>query len=278
LNADQTAPPQRGPANVISPYPDPTPASTGLGGMAAEMGAATGDATTNAAPDQGEGAMAPQLKANPPGPDLSALSRDELETRVKSLTQDVAAANAESESFREQWQDLKLRDEALGVEALTVDDQKLEDKLVQAVKELYQSEMKRREALSLLDKLLDTTQKLIATAPKEDPKTRADYEVASRSARDYIAGRDGASIPLGDSLEDGRIADLNPELNAVVLNLGKGQGVKEGMPFLIYHDNVEIGLVKVVLARDLVSAAVVESVKPNAVLKVGDRAAVDARQ
>ena len=48
-----------------------------------------------------------------------------------------------------------MRDEALGVEALTVDESKLEDKLVQAVKELYQSEMKRREALVLLDKLLD---------------------------------------------------------------------------------------------------------------------------
>ena len=220
----------------------------------------------------------PQLKVEPPTPDLSTLSREELEARVKSLTQDLASANAESESFREQWQDLRLRDEALGVEALTVDDQKLEDKLVQAVKELYQSEMKRREALALLAKLLDTTQQILATAPKEDPKTRNDYEVASRSARDYLAGRSGSAIPLGEALDDGRIADLNPGLNAVVLNLGKTQGVKEGMPFLIYQDNVEIGTVKVVLARDLVSAALIESVKPNAVLKVGDRAAVDARQ
>ena len=76
------------------------------------------------------------------------------------------------------------------------------------------------------------------------------------------------------SLADGRIADTNPELNAVILNLGKSQGVKEGMPFLIYQDNVEVGTVKIVLARDLVSAAQVESLKPNTVLKVGDRAKV----
>ena len=122
-----------------------------------------------------------------------------------------------------------------------------------------------------MDKLLTTTEQLLKTAPHEDPKTRADYEVASRAAKDYLAGRNGAAIPLGSSLADGRIADLNPELNAVILNLGKSQGVKEGMPFLIYQDNVEIGKVKIVLARDLISAALVESQKPNTVLKVGDQ-------
>jgi len=66
-------------------------------------------------------------------------------------------------------------------------------------------------------------------------------------------------------------------LNAVILNLGKSQGVKEGMPFLIYQDNVAVGTVKIVLARDLISAAMVDSLKPNIVLKVGDRVAVDAQ-
>ncbi len=211
-------------------------------------------------------------------PDLSHLSRQELEARVKTLMDSLVTANAEAESFREQWQDLKLRDEALGVEALTVDDQKLEDKLVEAVKDYYETEMKRREAVQLLDKLLTTTQLLIQTAPKEDPQTRADYEVASRAAKDYLAGGDAGSIPVGTTLDDGRIADLNPDLNAVVINLGKSQGVKEGMPFLIYEGETEIGTAKVVLARELLSAALIESVKPNAVLKVGDRVAVDARQ
>ena len=209
---------------------------------------------------------------------LSDLSRQELEARVKSLTQSLAAANTESEYFREQWTELRLRDEALGTEALTVDESKMEDKLVQAVKELYQSEMKRREALVLLDKLLVSTDQMLQTAPNYDPKVRAEYEEATRSAKAYLAGHSGAAIPIGSSLADGRISDTNPELNAVILNLGKTQGVKEGMPFLIYQDDVEVGTVKVVLARDLVSAAQVESLKPNTVLKVGDRAAVEGGQ
>jgi hypothetical protein len=197
---------------------------------------------------------------------------------VRTLAGNLASANTESEYFREQWTELKLRDEALGVEALTVDESKTQDKLVQAVKELYQSEMKRREALVLLDKLLSTTDQMLQTAPNYDPKVRADYEVASRGAKAYLAGRTGAAIPLGTSLSDGQIVDTNPELNAVILNLGKNQGVKEGMIFLIYQDNVQVGTVKVVLARDLVSAGQVESLKPDAVLKTGDRAAVEGAQ
>jgi hypothetical protein len=206
--------------------------------------------------------------------DLSGLSREQLEARVKQLTDELAAANAESEKFRQQWADLKLRDEALGVEALTADQEKLEEKYVDSVKELYQTVMKHREALALLQKLLDTTDQLIQTAPKYDPKLLAEYEEASRSAKDYIEGHGGKAIPIAASLADGRVADTSPDLNAVILNLGKSQGVKEGMPFGIYQDDVKVATVKVVLARDLVCAAQIENLSPGAVLHVGDRATV----
>ncbi len=202
------------------------------------------------------------------------MTHGELEARVKNLTASLASANTESEYFREQWTELKLRDEALGVEGLTIDESKLEDKLVQAVKELYQSEMKRREAIVLIDKLLTSTDKMLQTAPNYDPKLRDEYEVATRAAKGYLSGHSGSTIPLATGLTDVRIADTNPELNSVILNIGKVQGVKEGMPFLIFQDSGQVGTVKIVLARDLVSAAQVESLKPNTVLKVGDRAMV----
>ncbi len=206
------------------------------------------------------------------------MTREQLQARVKALSESLENANKESEYFREQWTELKLRDEALGVDALTVDEAKLEEKDVQAVKEAFQSEMRRREAINLLGKLLDTTDQMLATAPNYDPKVRAAYEVTTRAAKEVIAGHSGAAIPLASSLADGRVADCNPDLNAVILNMGKSQGVKEGMPFTIYRDTTEIGTVKIVLARDQVSAAQVEALKPNMVPKVGDRAVVQAGQ
>jgi len=236
---------------------------------------------TNAAPEIGTTVAPQDQKAGAgdasPSPDLSNLTREQLEAKVKTLTDNLTLANTESEFFRRQWQELKLRNEALGVDALTVDERKLEDRLVQAVKELYQSEMKRREALQLLDKILASSDQMLQTAPKYDPKVRAEYEVASRSARDYLVGRSGTAIPLAPSLSDGKIADINQELSAVVLNFGKSLGVKEGMPFVIYQNNVKVGTIKIVLARDLVSAGLVASLKPNTVLKIGDRVAVDTQ-
>jgi hypothetical protein len=241
---------------------------------------------TNAAPvapvDTNANAPAQEPKTGAgdanPSPDLSSLTREQLEARVKTLADSLTSANTESEYFREQWTELKLRDEALGVEALTVDESKLEDRVVEAMREAYQSEMRRREAASLLDKVLKTTDQMIQTAPNYDPKVRADYEVATRAAKAYLGGGSGASIPIANSLTDGRIADTKPDLNAVILNVGKTQGVKEGMPFIIFQDNVQVGTVKIVLARDLVSAAQVEELKPNTVLKIGDRAVVQGGQ
>ena len=270
----------------MSAQPDTDRSLTADNQPATEPASASTNAPPAAIVDQ---ASAPTPDANIAGagdtnaaaaaaPDLSGLTREELELRVKTLTDSLAAANAESESFREQWTELKLRDEALGVEALTVDEAKMEDKLVQAVKELYQSEMRRREALVLLNKLLVTSDQMLATAPKYDPKLRAEYEEATLGAKAYLGGGSGASIPLASSLADGQISDTNPELNAVILNLGKNQGVKEGMPFLIYQNDVPVGTAKVILARDLISAAQVENLKPNTVLKVGDRVAVETGQ
>ncbi len=234
--------------------------------------------TVSAQPATDRSLTATNAPAASPGEDLSGLTREQLEARVKSLSENLTLANTESEYFRRQWQELRLRNEALGVDALTVDERQLEDKLVSAVSELYQNEMKRREALQLLEKLLTSTELLLQSAPNYDPKVRADYEVASRAARDYLAGKSAAAIPLGASLSDGRIADVNVALNTVVLNLGRTQGVKEGMPFLVFEDRTAVGSVKVVLARDLVSAALIESVQPHAVLKAGDRVVLDARQ
>ena len=149
---------------------------------------------------------------------------------------------------------------------------------MQAVKELYQSEMKRREALVLLTKLIASTELMLQTAPNYDPKVRADYEVASRAAKDYLGGHNAAAIPMASSLSDGRIADVKPDLNAVILNFGKTLGVKEGMTFLVYQGTDQVGAMKVVMAREQVSAAQITNLRANTVLKVGDRVAVDNGQ
>ena len=93
--------------------------------------------------------------------------------------------------------------------------------------------MKRREALLLLDKLL-TIDRPDARRPLRTTtrKSAAEYEVAIRAAPRIIWPAAAARRfrwrlrwPMAGS------PICNPEFNAVILNLGKSQGVKEGMPF-----------------------------------------------
>jgi hypothetical protein len=208
--------------------------------------------------------------------DLSTFSREDLEKLVRSQSEEVIVANSEAQYFHKRWQDLHLSNEALGQDALTGDAQQLEDRLVEAVKEGYQGEIERRNAIKLMDKLVKTSKLLIQTAPHYDPKVRADYEVACRTAADLLEGHTAASIPLAGSLVTAQVADVNLDLRAVILNVGKSQGTIEGMPFIIYQNDEPIGIVKVVMVRPLVSLALIQNLMKGATLAKGDKAVVEA--
>lgn len=199
---------------------------------------------------------------------------------IEQLTESAALANAEADFFRQLYQDLRSRDEALGVDALTGDQKRLEEKLLAAVKEAYQTEQKRRDTLKALEALLATSQSLITDARNLNPEKRAEYEVAVRTSRNVLEGKGQGPIAIGTSLNDGKIVDLGGELKSVVINLGKSQGVREGMPFwVIRGENKVVGRLTVIIVREQLSAAVVDlSAGSKTDLKVGDRVAVAAEK
>lgn len=204
---------------------------------------------------------------------------EELRQRIRVLENSLGLANAEARLFRNQYTELRLSNEALGVDALTGDEQRLHEKLVQAVKEGYQAERKRRETVRVLDRLLAASTGLIATAKGLDPAKRAEFEVARRSAQGLLEGRGTGPVPIAYGLSDAQIVDINPGLAAVIINAGRAQGVREGMPFLVIRNEDVIGRVKVVMTREDVSAALVEQNvkdKEKQILQVGDRLKVDA--
>lgn len=206
-------------------------------------------------------------------------SREELLKTIEQLTESVALANAEADFFRQLYQEQRLRYEALGVDALTADEKRLQERVLAAVKEAYQCEQKRRESAKALEILLAASEDLIRDAQQLNPQKRAEYEVAVRMAKSVLEGRGQGSIPIGTSLKDGKIVDLNGELKTVVINLGKSQGVKEGMPFWVIRNEKVIGRLMVVIVREQLSAALVDlSSVDKTNLKVGDRVAVAAEK
>ena len=97
-----------------------------------------------------------------------------------------------------------------------------------------------------------------------------------------LLGLPGSIQPATDSepvgtLTDARVISVKDELALVVDNLGRRQGAKIGMPFQVWRDGRQIGLVRVVDVREAISGAVIQSLDPSQKIQVGDTLRVDAQ-
>jgi hypothetical protein len=206
------------------------------------------------------------------------VTREQLEKQLRTLQESLILANAESELFRQQWQELRLRNEALGIEALTADEKKLQEKVVQGFKQAYQAERDRRNLTKLLEQLLRTSETLVKAGPEGTGTPQAEFEAAAKAARDFLSGQREGAISPGQDLSNGQLVHLNAELGVVVINLGKAQGVQPGMPFRVLQGDLVVGRLKAYQVREQLSAALVEKVEEGRQLKVGDRVAVAAEK
>ncbi len=111
----------------------------------------------------------------------------------------------------------------------------------------------------------------LATAHAENDmlKVRLDrrqYEVEGGTAGDLVpGGRPGSEA-------SGKVLDVNKGLGIVVLNMGRGQGVRPGMTFAILQRDRSVATVRVVDARAAIAGAVVETASAWRYPQAQDRA------
>jgi hypothetical protein len=194
-----------------------------------------------------------------------------LRKRVQLLEENLGLARAEADFFRASWLDLRLRNEALGLEALTGDEQALQEKLVRVVGELYQSE-KRRQLIEVRVKdLIQASADVQRATADQLAARRATYEVALRQVQEVLAGRGTGSVPSAPDLNTGQVVSLDEKLGVAVLNFGRTQGCRIGMPFKILRGDRVIGKCRVVEVRESISAALIEAGEKQEKVQVGDR-------
>jgi hypothetical protein len=204
--------------------------------------------------------------------------------QVAALTESLALANSESEVFKRESGDLKLRLEALGLDAASPDKALLEQRLLKAVADLKIIQDQRDK---LSDQLIRIDEAIIryvkgASSVDGDARMALETEMRSSTALLGVAGAPGAATPAANtdpagSLMDARVISVKDELALVVANLGRQQGAKIGMPFQVWHEGRKIGIVRVVDVRENISGAVIQSLDPSEKVKVGDTLRVDAR-
>ncbi len=119
--------------------------------------------------------------------------------------------------------------------------------------------------LTLTDKLKEVKDKSVITKAKSDSVNLAPI-VVNKSGESEGSAK-SKEIPNGLK---GKILNVNEAHNFVVLDIGKKDGVKQGMEFKVYRAGKQIATVKVRMLRDDVSAADIISLNDGDSIKVGD--------
>ena len=212
--------------------------------------------------------------------------RDELAEREKKLAElraNIAAITEEGEVFKTQANKLKLRFEALGLDAGSGNTSKLEQRLLDAVSSLGGLAKEKKKLSEALVRLSEAVAVFARALPGGSAEARTSLDAELRNAR--IALGDSTTpgaveAPAGGaSISDGMAIAVKEELSLVVMNLGSKQGVREGMPFQVIRGDRLIARVRVVDVREKIAGAVVQNLySEKDQIKVGDRLKVDARQ
>lgn len=218
----------------------------------------------------------------------AAIENEALERRlaiaeetIRSLTESVAVANSEAEEFRRKASELKLRMEALGLDSAEGDRAKLEQRLLKAVSDLRLLVEEKEKLADQLMALAEVVVRFSMTAESADAETRAELEMQLREtnkALGVLQGEVEEADPVPATLTDAMVISVKDEISLVVANVGTKQGVKIGMPFQVWRDNSQIGVVRVVDVREKISGAVIQALgSEQNTVKVGDRLRVDAQ-
>lgn len=205
---------------------------------------------------------------------------DKNKEAIHILTESLAVANAECEVFRRQSGDLKLRMEAFGLASVGDNKEALEQRLLQAVRDLA---LVRDEKDVLAERLVGLSESIMLymkTASSSDPKLRMEIETQLRQANksvDEAAAKDVG--PIGEAPADfsnGRVLSFKEEYSLIVINLGSRQGVKVGTPFLVTRDGRLVAKARVIDVRERYSGAIIEDYGTSMEkVKVGDQMHVD---
>jgi hypothetical protein len=195
----------------------------------------------------------------------------------KTLTDSLVVSNAEAELFRRKYSELHTRMDVLGIESVSKDRAKLEQRLLKAVSDLQLTNKEKEAYREQLLKLSETMLHYVKTAQSGDAQARAEVEAQLRATNQMLAASpNDESAP---DLMDGKVLSVKEEWALVVGNFGVKQGVKIGMPLRVVRDGKTVATLRVVDVREKISGAVIQELAAEKVeIKVGDRLQVDARQ
>jgi hypothetical protein len=213
--------------------------------------------------------------------DIAALQESILLLRatVQELSQSLAIANSEAEMFKRHAADLALQLDTLGFADLESNPERLESRLLTAVRELRRSQSENEAMRAQMLILVESVVALLGQVDSLEPVFRVDIEKSLRQANEFLGEHSTPEAPAVEaSLTDAMIVDVKNDLSLVVVNVGSRQNVQLGMRFTVLRGQRPVGTILVIDVRDRISGGIIQNlVSEDQPIQVGDRLRVETR-
>ena len=200
------------------------------------------------------------------------LDREQQETIIRLLTENLAIARTESELFQKKWSEAQLRAQTLGVDFSDDTATQAQRQLLESVRALYLAQAERQRLIEQLQRLLQAIEKRGAVT-EELARTKVLLAATDQTVPEAATTSKATDRPSG-GLESATILEVNPSLRLVVLNVGSLHGARVGMPLLVLHGDRVVAELKIVEVRLRICGALIERVENKVTLKAGDKARV----
>lgn len=197
-----------------------------------------------------------------------------MRSTINELTNSLAIANAEAETFKRLSAELNVRLDALGLAKLNNQSETLEQKLLASVRELKLEQTKSLELEGIALELIELLMNIAQETDSLSPLLKKNIEKQMRKTNELLGVKNKYDdpAPVLPSITNGLVVSIKPEISLVIGNIGSQQGVKVGTPFHVLRGNVLIASVLVVDVREKLCGAIIQNlVKESEPVKVGDR-------
>lgn len=200
------------------------------------------------------------------------------ETTISALTATVAEMGNSAETSRRELEEVNQKLEAIALASKEGNRSALEKRLLECFQEIQALQSSNESARSQLLLLHEAVQVFLLTAEDSSPQSRMGVEVELRKTSEFL-GTSLVAIPRTpqSNLNDGMVIDTKEEISLVVVNVGRANGVKLGMPFQVLRDGELINSIRIIDVREKISGGVVQSLSSQKLrIEKGDQLKVEA--
>ena len=199
--------------------------------------------------------------ANRPDQDPGTLEAKVARDRDQSnsLSEHLASALGQAKQAREEYEELRLNLEGLGIAALNGSNAELQQRLLAALSDLRIEDKQKHQLIEALMNLSEVSLAMVKSTPNVNEENQQALNKSLSAAEKAIATAQNTHPENSDSdLQNAKVVSIKEGLGIMVLNVGSKQGVHPGMPITIYRQDKPIARAMVADVRASICGAVVQ--------------------